>query len=162
MEILRRAVLVLQGDDDALDELLKSLRWQAGRADKAADSLARDGLTRPALTRALALPHFDLAYALAACAEAGHHASDLDTSMTVIKRALDMRPDDGALSLGASLVAFSLRDERVSWIWLGDALKRADKGTRLARNATSSMGRIHGGRDLGDLTAHVQGRLEGI
>lgn len=46
MEMLRRAVLVLQGDTHGLDELLKALRWQASRAAKAEDVLARDGLSR--------------------------------------------------------------------------------------------------------------------
>jgi len=158
-EVLRRAVLVLQGRETDLAVLLDDLRAARARAVRAEALLDDADLAQPAVRRGLALAHLDLALGLAAAAEAGHRAADLSDAVELAGAAVARRPDDGALLLGASLVALSTRAERASWEWLDGALKHAEQGSRLARNVVATQGVIHGGRELDALAQLTRARV---
>ena len=169
MEIVRRAVVYIYGDGKdgpgrrkrgaTAEAFVRSLRDDLDKMLRSADE-------DPKLRRLAALRRFDVAYAAAGLDQMGiltTHGwfADVDVDFHAeLKKALEIRPNDGPMHLGAALgLWMGPADEREVYQYLKIALRSADDDELLEKNLLSTAGPFLGTKTLEGFRREVRRKL---
>ena len=159
MEALRRTVISMEPkrQPEAVERLLGELERRFERAGLAR---AAHGGAAGGDGRTLALAALDLAYASEALAEMGVTVRAQAEVRSLMLVATLASPDDGALRLGASLVAFAHQDDGLLRAHLAGALAAAtDEQGLLCRNLCTTIGSMLDRTDRAALWAYASPAL---
>lgn len=161
METLRRAAISLVGNPKqrALIQAEALVAALAQRHQDAAVALAV-AANPGAAQRRLALASLDLAYAAGALRELGHKLRERDELVALVSGAVAAAPGDGAIALGAALLALSVDRPALMYGFLDGALRAApDASSPLCRNICRTIGLNLGLTDRPALAAAVAAKV---